>query len=44
MTVTLSFCHTRVASANRNWQPLYEDLRSNVLPALSQDGVELWGV
>jgi hypothetical protein len=44
MNVAQSFCYTRLAGQDRNWQPLYESLRSIALPALLQDGVELWGV
>jgi hypothetical protein len=44
MIEAATFCYTRLKGADRNWQPLYRDLRANALTPRSNHGIQTWGV
>ena len=43
MSAAATYCYTRLQAGERNWQPLFDHLRSATLPRLADSGVELWG-
>jgi len=43
MSAAATYCYTRLKAGERNWQPLFDRLRSATLPRLADSGVELWG-
>ena len=38
-----TYCYTRLKGAQRNWQPLFDQLTAATLPALADAGVKRWG-
>ena len=43
MEARWTFAYTRLKGAQRNWQPLFDQLSASTLPALAGDGVNRWG-
>jgi len=43
MTLDATFCYTRLKANDRNFQPVYDHLRSVALPALARAGITRWG-
>ncbi|HTK99731.1 MAG TPA: hypothetical protein VL379_16970 [Pseudomonadales bacterium] len=38
-----TYCYSRLKGAQRNWQPLFDQLTAATLPALADAGVKRWG-
>jgi len=43
MTLDATFCYTRIKGNDRNFQELFEHVRSVAAPALTREGISRWG-